>query len=90
MIRKQRKNIRKKGNYGKLSFDDIKRVDKYLNRNIFDNSECCIYKGELKKNYSWILKQRIGRTRSIGRTKGMRRIGRTRSENKRHEENREN
>ncbi len=49
LIRKQRKNIRKKGNYGKLSFDDIKRVDKYLNRNIFDNSECCIYKGELKK-----------------------------------------
>jgi len=54
LIKKQRKNIRKKGNYGKLSFDDIKRVDKYLKRNIFDSSDCCIYKGELKKNYATI------------------------------------
>ena len=54
LIKKQRKNIRQKGNYGKLSFDDIKRVDKYLKRNIFDNSDCCIYKGELKKNYATI------------------------------------
>lgn len=54
LIRKQRKNIRRKGNYGKLSFDDIKRVDKYLNKNIFANDDCCIYKGELKKNYATI------------------------------------
>ena len=54
LIKKQRKNIRKKGNYGKLSFDDIKRVDKYLKQNIFDNNDCCIYKGELKKNYATI------------------------------------
>ena len=54
LIKKQRKNIRRKGNYGKLSFQDIKRVDKYLKRNIFDSDDCCIYKGELKKNYATI------------------------------------
>jgi len=54
LIKKQRKNIRRKGNYGKLTFQDIKRVDKYLKRNIFDGDDCCIYKGELKKNYATI------------------------------------
>tara|TARA_B100001013_G_scaffold257800_1_gene161237 strand:- start:802 stop:1215 length:414 start_codon:yes stop_codon:yes gene_type:complete len=54
LIRKQRKEIIKKGNYGKLSFDDIKRIDKYLNSNIFCSDECCIYRGELKKNYATI------------------------------------
>ena len=54
LIRKQRKKIIKKGNYGRLSFDDIKRIDKYLNSNIFNSGECCIYRGELKKNYATI------------------------------------
>ena len=54
LIRKQRKKIIKNGNYGRLSFDDIKRIDKYLNSNIFNSDECCIYRGELKKNYATI------------------------------------
>ena len=54
LLKNQRKKITKLGNYGKLSFDDIKRIDKYLRDNIFDSDECCIYRGELKKNYATI------------------------------------
>jgi len=54
LIKKQRKDIKKNGNYGKLSFEDIKRVDKYLNQNIFASEICCIYRGELKRNYATI------------------------------------
>ena len=56
LIRKQRKNIKMIGNYGKLSFDDIKRIDKYIEEDIFnnENKECIIYRGELKKNYATI------------------------------------
>jgi len=54
LIKNQRKNIKKLGNYGKLTFDDIKRIDKYLRDNIFNSCDCCIYRGELKKNYATI------------------------------------
>lgn len=56
LIKQQRKLIPMIGNYGKLSFDDIKRLDKYIDNDIFnkDNDECIIYKGELKKNYATI------------------------------------
>ena len=56
LLKKQRKIIPMIGNYGKLSFEDIKRLDKYIDVNIFDtdNDECIIYKGELKKNYATI------------------------------------
>jgi hypothetical protein len=54
LLRKQRKGIKKKGNYGRLSFEDVKRIDKYLRDDIFNCNECCIYRGELKKNYATI------------------------------------
>lgn len=52
LIKNQRKNIKKIGNYGKLSFEDIKRIDKYIEEDIFEGKECIIYKGEIKKNYA--------------------------------------
>jgi hypothetical protein len=54
LLKKQLKDIKKLGNYGKLSYEDVKRIDKYLKDNIFDSDECCIYRGELKKNYATI------------------------------------
>ena len=55
LIKKQRKNIPNIGNYGRLSFDDIKRIDRYITDNIFDeNNKCCLYRGELKKSYATI------------------------------------
>ena len=54
LLKKQLKDIKKLGNYGKLSYEDVKRIDKYLRDNIFDSDECCIYRGELKKNYATI------------------------------------
>ena len=41
LLKEQRKNIKKIGNYGKLSFDDIKRIDKYLRDNIFVLDQNC-------------------------------------------------
>ena len=54
LLKKQLKDIKKLGNYGKLSYEDVKRIDKYLKDNIFDSDECRIYRGELKKNYATI------------------------------------
>ncbi len=54
LIKKQRKNISMIGNYGRLSFDDIKRLDKYIVENIFSSQKCIIYKGEVKKNYATV------------------------------------
>ena len=54
LIKKQKNNIPNVGNYSKLTFDDIKRLDKYIKGNIFNSYACCIYKGELKKAYATI------------------------------------
>ena len=50
----QRKNLIDVGNYGKLDFNDIKRLDLYINGNIFDDKSCSLYTGEIKKKYSTI------------------------------------
>lgn len=47
----QRKNIANNDIYGRMSFEDIKRVEKNIQGDIFSN-ECCSYKGEItNKNY---------------------------------------
>jgi len=51
LIQNQRINIAKSGNYSKMSFKDLKRLDSYVEGDMFDNSNKCIrYIGELKKN----------------------------------------
>ena len=50
----QRKDIPTIGNYGKMSFDDIKRIDKYIPNNIFIGDDCVIWNGEKKNNYNTI------------------------------------
>lgn len=49
MIQYQRENITELQNYGKMSFKDLKRLEKYLPRNIFDTDECVIYLGYINK-----------------------------------------
>lgn len=53
-FQRQRSNIQNIGNYGELSFKDIKRIDSYIKGNIFVPGDCCLYKGEIKKKYSTI------------------------------------
>lgn len=53
-FQRQRKKISEIGNYGRLDFEDIKRLDKYIKGNIFVSNECCLYTGEVKKKYSTI------------------------------------
>lgn len=48
----QRKDIPTIGNYGKMSFDDIKRIDKYIPNNIFIGDDCVIWNGEKKNKYN--------------------------------------
>jgi len=51
-VHNQRKKIEDCGNYGKMSYEDIKRLDRYIPNNIFrDDDSCCIYNGEVKTNY---------------------------------------
>jgi hypothetical protein len=50
----QRKNISDSGNYGRLGFQDLKRLDTYIKGNIFSSNKCCLYTGEIKKKYSTI------------------------------------
>jgi len=45
LIQNQRKNIINK----KLSFYDLKRISKYLNKSIFDN-DCSLWNGYINKN----------------------------------------
>lgn len=47
LLRNQRKNIKISGNYGKMSFYDIKRFDKYTGGNVFGD-DCVKYYGDLK------------------------------------------
>lgn len=49
LLKKQRKEIKNYNNYGKLTFSDIKRLDKKLNKNIFTN-ECVLYNGHTRNN----------------------------------------
>jgi len=53
-FQRQRENINDVGNYGKLDFHDIKRLDTYIKGNIFVGDKCCLYTGEIKKKYSTI------------------------------------
>lgn len=53
MKRNQRKNILTVGKYGKMTFDDIKRIERHLRGDIFSDV-CCFYMGEIKKNYATI------------------------------------
>jgi hypothetical protein len=50
LIKNQRQDIRKSGNYNKMSFKDLKRLDTYIEGDIFNNDNCIRYTGELKKN----------------------------------------
>ena len=51
LIQNQREDIRKSGNYSKMSFRDLKRLDMYVQGDMFDDDNQCIrYIGELKKN----------------------------------------
>ena len=50
IIQNQRKDIRKSGNYSKMSFKDLKRLDSYVEGDIFEDEDCIRYNGELKKN----------------------------------------
>lgn len=50
LIQRQRQDIRKSGNYNKMSFRDLKRLDTYIEGDIFDSDDCIRYNGELKKN----------------------------------------
>lgn len=50
LIKQQRNNIRKSGNYNKMTFKDLKRLDNYIEGDIFDEENCIRYNGELKKN----------------------------------------
>ena len=50
LIQKQLPDIRKSGNYSKMSFRDLKRLDMYIEGDIFDSDDCIRYTGELKKN----------------------------------------
>ena len=37
--------------YGKLYFDDILRLERFVPRNPFITDECCLYAGEIYKGY---------------------------------------
>ena len=50
IIKKQLPNVYKIGNYSKMSFRDLKRLDTYIEGDIFNTDECMRYTGELKKN----------------------------------------
>lgn len=50
LIKHQREDIKKSGNYSKMSFRDLKRLDTYVQGDMFDNDDCVRYTGELKKN----------------------------------------
>lgn len=51
LIQNQRKDIKKSGNYSKMGFRDLKRLDTYVQGgDMFINDECIRYTGELKKN----------------------------------------
>jgi hypothetical protein len=49
MIINQRKDIVETQNYGKMLFKDLKRLEKYLPKNIFHTDECVIYSGYINK-----------------------------------------
>jgi hypothetical protein len=51
MVDMQRPDIPDIGNYGKLEYTDIKRLDRYIDGDIFGGS-CCVYNGERKSNYT--------------------------------------
>ena len=51
LIMFQRKNIPIVGNYGKLTFKDLKRLDLYMPANIFLSEKCILYTGERKNDY---------------------------------------
>jgi hypothetical protein len=51
MVDMQRRNVPDVGNYGKLIYSDIKRLDRFIDGDIFGNM-CCLYNGERKSNYT--------------------------------------
>lgn len=54
LIENKRKNIPNIGNYGSMNSSDIKRIDMFVQGNIFHSNECCLYSGEIKNTYSTI------------------------------------
>jgi hypothetical protein len=50
-VHNQRKDIPDTGNYGKMTYEDIKRIDRFVHENIFTSTKCCLYQGEVKKTY---------------------------------------
>ena len=52
LISYQRKDVPDVGLYGKLTFEDLKRLDLITQGDIILSKECCLYKGKHKNNYS--------------------------------------
>ncbi len=52
-LENQKDSIPPYQNYGKMSFEDIQRVERNIQKDIFAN-ECCIYKGEIKNGFASI------------------------------------
>jgi len=50
LIKNQLEDIKKSGNYSKMSFRDLKRLDTYVEGDMFASDNCIRYTGELKKN----------------------------------------
>ena len=51
LISMQRKDVPDIGLYGKMTFDDIKRLDRCIFDDIFNSTKCCLYNGTKKGNY---------------------------------------
>lgn len=52
-LENQKDSIPNYQNYGKMSFEDIQRIEKNIQKDIFDK-ECCLYKGEIKNGFASI------------------------------------
>ena len=50
LIQNQRPSITSSGNYSKMGFRDLKRLDTYVRGDVFSQDDCIRYTGELKKN----------------------------------------
>ena len=52
-LENQKKHIPTYQNYGKMFFEDIQRIEKNIQKDIFANT-CCLYKGEIKNGFASI------------------------------------
>jgi hypothetical protein len=52
-LENQKDSIPTYQNYGKMSFEDIQRIERNIQKDIFDD-QCCLYKGEIKNGFASI------------------------------------